>query len=164
MKITSIVTASAVLFAGQSMAQNNSTESANSTNSTDTLETTEDLFPRPKYIIPPAKAHIRRSEQAGMPCWNEGQWNCMTHSFQRCASGLWSVEQAMSAGTKCSPAGYTDMIAIEYDYSNGGQGGWESSGAENGQFTTTAMGSGGSGRLSMGALFLALNGLIWGVL
>ncbi|KAI0973078.1 hypothetical protein F4678DRAFT_38350 [Xylaria arbuscula] len=37
-------------------------------------------------------------------CTNEGAWNCIDGtSFQRCASGQWSVVQSMAAGTKCSP-------------------------------------------------------------
>lgn len=39
---------------------------------------------------------------AGTPCTNEGAWNCVGGtSFQRCASGAWSVQMAMAAGTKC---------------------------------------------------------------
>lgn len=38
------------------------------------------------------------------PCTPEGQWNCIAGtSFQRCASGQWSVSLQMAAGTQCSP-------------------------------------------------------------
>ncbi|EXJ93818.1 hypothetical protein A1O1_02211 [Capronia coronata CBS 617.96] len=39
------------------------------------------------------------------PCSNEGAWACSTDgsSFQRCASGTWSVSMAMDAGMKCQP-------------------------------------------------------------
>ncbi|RDA87658.1 hypothetical protein CP532_3800 [Ophiocordyceps camponoti-leonardi (nom. inval.)] len=41
---------------------------------------------------------------AGSSCSSEGTWNCVGgNSFQRCASGSWSVVQAMSAGTSCQP-------------------------------------------------------------
>ncbi|ERS94950.1 hypothetical protein HMPREF1624_08661 [Sporothrix schenckii ATCC 58251] len=40
---------------------------------------------------------------AGTPCSEEGQWACIHdgRSFQRCASGQWSVVQAMAPGTVC---------------------------------------------------------------
>ncbi|RCI16051.1 hypothetical protein L249_2075 [Ophiocordyceps polyrhachis-furcata BCC 54312] len=41
---------------------------------------------------------------AGSSCSSEGTWNCVGgNSFQRCASGQWSVVQAMSEGTSCKP-------------------------------------------------------------
>ena len=41
---------------------------------------------------------------AGSACSDEGAWNCAGGtSFQRCASGTWSVLQSMAAGTKCNP-------------------------------------------------------------
>ncbi len=41
----------------------------------------------------------------GSPCpGDEGQWNCIGgSSFQRCASGMWSVIQSVAAGTECEP-------------------------------------------------------------
>jgi hypothetical protein len=43
---------------------------------------------------------------AGQDCTgSEGMWNCMTNSFQRCASGRWSEVMQCAAGTQCSPAG-----------------------------------------------------------
>jgi hypothetical protein len=36
---------------------------------------------------------------------SEGMWNCMTNSFQRCASGRWSEVMQCSSGTQCSPVG-----------------------------------------------------------
>lgn len=63
-----------------------------------------------------------RAEQAGTQCSQEGQWNCMTRSFQRCASGLWSREQPTAKGMICAPAGYTMDVRLEHDGSvnNGG--------------------------------------------
>lgn len=40
---------------------------------------------------------------AGSPCATEGNWNCVGGSaFQRCASGVWSPIQQLSAGTSCT--------------------------------------------------------------
>lgn len=37
------------------------------------------------------------------PCDSEGAWNCIGgSSFQRCASGQWTEEQQMAAGTECN--------------------------------------------------------------
>jgi len=38
----------------------------------------------------------------------EGDWNCISpgNSFQRCASGVWSVVQYVAAGTECAPTDY----------------------------------------------------------
>ncbi|PTD12751.1 hypothetical protein FCULG_00003669 [Fusarium culmorum] len=51
---------------------------------------------------------IQRDEEEGSGCSTEGQWHCMTNSFQRCAQGHWSMKMNMAEGTKCVPAGYTD--------------------------------------------------------
>ncbi|KAI0160288.1 hypothetical protein GGR57DRAFT_414974 [Xylariaceae sp. FL1272] len=50
---------------------------------------------------------------------SEGQWNCMTDSFQRCGSGQWSVTQ-QCAGTQCSPSGLTYEFHV--DFANGYNG------------------------------------------
>ncbi|CRG87434.1 hypothetical protein PISL3812_04451 [Talaromyces islandicus] len=43
-------------------------------------------------------------------CTPEGQWNCIGGtSFQRCASGLWSVTEPVAAGTFCSPGQSADL-------------------------------------------------------
>lgn len=58
----------------------------------------------------------------GQTCSPEGQWNCMTTSYQRCASGMWSVAFPCAAGTICQPFGLTDYITIEYQATaNSGQ-------------------------------------------
>ncbi|KAF5671738.1 hypothetical protein FHETE_3951 [Fusarium heterosporum] len=51
---------------------------------------------------------LQRDEDVGSGCSTEGQWHCMTNSFQRCAGGQWSIKMAMAEGTKCVPGGYTD--------------------------------------------------------
>lgn len=46
--------------------------------------------------------------QVGSPCHGlEGEWNCMTTTFQRCASGQWSVVLSTAYGTVCEPEGFT---------------------------------------------------------
>lgn len=37
----------------------------------------------------------------------EGEWNCMTTAFQRCASGQWSAVLGTAYGTVCVPEGLT---------------------------------------------------------
>ncbi|CAJ0546043.1 Ff.00g095160.m01.CDS01 [Fusarium sp. VM40] len=63
---------------------------------------------------------LRRDEEVGSGCSTEGQWHCMTNSFQRCAGGHWSMKMAMAEGTKCVPGGYTDdyNFRIERDGDN----------------------------------------------
>lgn len=41
-------------------------------------------------------------ETAGTACSPDGLWNCLGSSYQQCASGLWSVEMQMAAGTSCT--------------------------------------------------------------
>jgi hypothetical protein len=53
--------------------------------------------------VAPRAAQAVRSACSG----SEGQWNCMTNSWQRCASGQWSVVMNCAAGTICQPAGLT---------------------------------------------------------
>lgn len=58
---------------------------------------------------------------------SEGQWNCMTDSFQRCAAGLWSEVMRCADGTECTPAGLTYEFAVQY--SGGGDGSGVTSGS-----------------------------------
>ncbi|CAM1506793.1 Fc.00g064340.m01.CDS01 [Cosmosporella sp. VM-42] len=70
----------------------------------------------------PNKSLFNRAETAGSSCDSEGQWNCMTNSFQRCASGQWSAEMNCAEGTVCSPSGKTDVFKVDYkDGQNGNQ-------------------------------------------
>jgi hypothetical protein len=50
---------------------------------------------------------------AGAACTTEGAWACASDgaSYQRCASGVWSVSMAMAAGTTCTPG--TSMTLSE---------------------------------------------------
>ena len=76
---------------------------------------------------PPANAYSRpatlesRSMSPGSGCGgSEGQWNCMTDSWQRCASGQWSVVMQCAAGTHCAPAGLTYDFAVQANSQGGG--------------------------------------------
>ncbi|KAI9147292.1 hypothetical protein HJFPF1_13331 [Paramyrothecium foliicola] len=47
------------------------------------------------------------------PCKHEGMWNCVDGtSFQRCASGAWSVLQPMAPGTKCKAGASADFNVL----------------------------------------------------
>ena len=72
----------------------------------------------------------------------------MTHAWQRCASGQWSVAVDCAQGTVCSPAGLTDALQVQFDpsYSGGGGGGSGESAASNG------MSRGPRGRIGAGLL------------
>lgn len=50
---------------------------------------------------------------AGQACTPEGSWACAADgaSYQRCASGVWSVSMQMAAGTSCTPG--TSMTLTE---------------------------------------------------
>ncbi|CAK7262421.1 hypothetical protein SEPCBS57363_000007 [Sporothrix epigloea] len=50
--------------------------------------------------------------QPGSNCAVEGQWNCLTTCWQRCASGVWFEPMALSSGTVCAPAGLTYDLQI----------------------------------------------------
>lgn len=46
--------------------------------------------------------------QVGSSCHGlEGEWYCMTTTFQRCASGQWSPVLSTAYGTVCEPEGFT---------------------------------------------------------
>lgn len=61
----------------------------------------------------------RRAEAAGSSCSPEGQWNCMAHTWQRCAGGRWSVVMDSARGTVCHPAGLTSDLGIDHDGGGG---------------------------------------------
>lgn len=72
----------------------------------------------------PPLHHLQAREQsAGAACSDEGQWNCMTSSWQRCAAGRWSVTMPCAKGTTCYPAGLTHDFRIQHDGSVNGGGG-----------------------------------------
>jgi hypothetical protein len=45
---------------------------------------------------------------------SEGEWNCMTNWWQRCASAKWSVVMACADGTACTPAGLTYDFKVQF--------------------------------------------------
>lgn len=62
--------------------------------------------------VPASSSSGSSSGSMSGECSPEGQWNCIAGtSFQRCASGSWSVIQQMAAGTQCNP-GLTSDLAI----------------------------------------------------
>ncbi|KAI1428200.1 hypothetical protein F5Y12DRAFT_711517 [Xylaria sp. FL1777] len=64
---------------------------------------------------PPSFLHQRQTMSAGSSCDGaEGQWNCMTGSFQRCGSGQWSEVQQCALGTRCSPSGLTYEFHVDF--------------------------------------------------
>lgn len=64
-------------------------------------------------VAPSTPAAPGSAFAAGTPCpADEGQWNCIGGtSFQRCASGQWSVVQSVAAGTVCN-SGISSSITI----------------------------------------------------
>ncbi len=58
----------------------------------------------PSPASPPASsgATAGSAQTAGSACSPEGAWNCLGTSYQRCASGVWSVAQPLAAGTMCT--------------------------------------------------------------
>ncbi|KAI0523757.1 hypothetical protein F5B22DRAFT_415411 [Xylaria bambusicola] len=64
---------------------------------------------------PPLLLPRQQTMSTDSPCADsEGQWNCMTSSFQRCGSGRWSEVQQCAFGTQCSPAGLTYEFHVDY--------------------------------------------------
>ncbi|KAI1477642.1 hypothetical protein F4774DRAFT_186867 [Daldinia eschscholtzii] len=63
----------------------------------------------------------RRQMSEGSSCeGSEGQWNCLTNQWQRCASGQWSAVVDCAAGTMCTPSGLTDDFSVQF--ANGAAG------------------------------------------
>ncbi|KAM3498717.1 hypothetical protein MY10362_007981 [Beauveria mimosiformis] len=85
----------------------------------------------------------RQQQSAGSSCSDEGQWNCMTSSWQRCAAGRWSVVMQCARGTTCRPAGLAREMSIQHDGSVSSNGGPP---------TTTSRGARSSWVSSMGML------------
>ncbi|KAI2776045.1 hypothetical protein F4815DRAFT_485718 [Daldinia loculata] len=63
----------------------------------------------------------KRQMSEGSSCeGSEGQWNCLTNQWQRCAAGQWSVVMDCAAGTICTPAGLTNDFFVQF--ANGAAG------------------------------------------
>ncbi|OAA81764.1 hypothetical protein LEL_01309 [Akanthomyces lecanii RCEF 1005] len=88
------------------------------TTTTTTTTSNAVLDVAPKQLL----RHLQsRQQSVGSACSDEGQWNCMTSSWQRCAAGRWSVTMPCAKGTTCYPAGLTHDFRIQHDGSvNGG--------------------------------------------
>ncbi|POS77156.1 hypothetical protein DHEL01_v204448 [Diaporthe helianthi] len=81
--------------------------------------TTTPLWPNPPQAFPLTQRSTNRTDttplsvrgdkmEVGAHCHGlEGAWNCMVTSFQRCASGQWSIELNTAYGTVCEPQGVT---------------------------------------------------------
>ncbi|QUC18778.1 uncharacterized protein UV8b_03019 [Ustilaginoidea virens] len=95
----------------------------------------------------------KRAEAVGSSCSPEGQWNCMTRSFQRCASGQWSAVMNCASGTICTPSGHTVEFRVQRD--GGADGSWGASGSGGGFTTSSAGRKGVDGSLAIGLLALA---------
>ncbi|KAI0136096.1 hypothetical protein F4776DRAFT_121660 [Hypoxylon sp. NC0597] len=63
----------------------------------------------------------KRQMSVGTSCDSEGQWNCLTNQWQRCASGQWSAVMDCAAGTICTPSGLTNDFFVSF--ANGAAGG-----------------------------------------
>ncbi|KAK6866053.1 hypothetical protein PG995_002581 [Apiospora arundinis] len=70
----------------------------------------------------------------GSSCSEEGQWNCMGSSWQRCAAGRWTKVVECAPGTRCTPNGLTDDMNVENatDSSDSNSGSSSSSPGPNG--------------------------------
>ena len=87
------------------------------------------------------------AQTSGSSCsGSEGQWNCMTSSWQRCASGRWSVVMQCAAGTICTPAGLTNDFKVQ---------------ASSPTTTSSGGASVGSGRAAELRLLWVVSGVYW---
>lgn len=73
----------------------------------------------PTPVATPLAQLVPRQQPAGETCFNEGIWNCMSTSWQRCASGHWSVVMYTAYGTACTPMGESYDFVIEHVYGYG---------------------------------------------
>ncbi|KAL7820014.1 hypothetical protein V8C26DRAFT_379029 [Trichoderma gracile] len=80
-------------------------------------------LPPPDMQLTQPDVQPRQPINAGEACFPEGQWNCMTTSWQRCASGSWSGVVPCATGTICQPFGLTDHITIEHTTTSGSNNG-----------------------------------------
>lgn len=72
-----------------------------------------------EMVSGPIRPLDKRAMSAGSDCGgSEGQWNCMTNSWQRCAAGRWSEEIHCAAGTVCRPSGQTYEFHVEFSGSS----------------------------------------------
>ncbi|KAJ5573739.1 uncharacterized protein N7459_008166 [Penicillium hispanicum] len=86
------------------------------TSSQAAAETTAPTVPEPaspstSQAAPAASASSSSSSGTlSGSCSPEGTWNCISGtSFQRCASGQWTVSQQLASGTQCSPGQSSEL-------------------------------------------------------
>ncbi|KAK0636619.1 hypothetical protein B0T17DRAFT_613328 [Bombardia bombarda] len=107
----------------------------------------------------------------GTPCPFEGQWDCQTSSWQRCASGLWSAVVPCAQGTQCLPAGLTYDMKVAYSNGGGagggapggygaGAGGGGNTGEGYGYWSYAGMSRVGMGREAMGLVVAMAGGVV----
>ncbi|PHH86960.1 hypothetical protein CDD83_9490 [Cordyceps sp. RAO-2017] len=97
---------------------------------------------------------VRRAETEGAACSPEGQWNCMTDSWQRCAAGRWSSVVKCAPGTICTPSGLIADLGVEHG-GGGAPGGNDGRTGGNGR-GPVSLGRPARGSASAGLLALAV--------
>jgi hypothetical protein len=105
-----------ILLAPSAAAEPPSPSSTTMTTSIDSAEDEGGVRQIDASGIPGVHGLLSRDQQApGSSCpGSEGQWNCMTTSWQRCAAGKWSVVMQCAAGTACVPAGLTYDFKVQF--------------------------------------------------
>ncbi|KAI6348593.1 hypothetical protein MCOR25_010780 [Pyricularia grisea] len=153
--------AASALFPGYKTPSRNGNKNNNNDNNNDNNEYIK-LNDNYDMIIP----RQQRQQSVGSTCdGSEGQWNCMTTSWQRCAAGRWSVVVDTADGTTCHPDGLTWDFAVQ---DRRGQGGGDGGGrATSSAFPGTGWGfkggiggggGGGGGKYSLGEWSLVIFG------
>lgn len=67
-----------------------------------------EVLPRPAQIV------ARGEMKVGSACSDEGQWNCMGDSWQRCAAGVWTKTVPTADNIRCSPVGLADDVDLKH--------------------------------------------------
>ncbi|KAL7815302.1 hypothetical protein V8C44DRAFT_324103 [Trichoderma aethiopicum] len=139
---------------------------------TDSSHNASDIqLPPPYSQLAQPDVRPRQPIIAGEACFPEGQWNCMTTSWQRCASGSWSAVVPCATGTMCQPFGLTDHITIEHTTTASDSNSGEAHQEDNGHASEGSKGDGGgkggkkssSGMRNSPGLCLLLGMLLAGV-
>lgn len=101
-----------------------SPDSGKQSGSTTQAQLTEGSFLNGVRTSSSAQSLIPRDQQTpGSSCpGSEGQWNCMSNSWQRCAAGKWSVVMQCAAETACVPAGFTYDFKVQFSGQSTGTG------------------------------------------
>ncbi|ORY65992.1 uncharacterized protein BCR38DRAFT_428957 [Pseudomassariella vexata] len=107
---------------------------------------------------PPTLAKVKRDSYSGA-CSEEGQWNCMANSWQRCGAGQWSEEMPCAEGTHCTPSGLTTNLQVQDDDDDGGSSGSSTSTASSAAALGTTTGS-GTGIWRINWRFMAWGGAV----